>query len=234
MGHHVRFYWRLTAVLLCAAAAAAGCQGEDSFSFAPASLELSKAEAARLGFFDPCTDLPNGENLVREILNTVNAERVKHNLRPLRLDPALIEMAEFWACRMIEDGFFGHEDPYDGSNVDDRAVNFGYAFRRVGENLAAGHEDVKEVLAHWMRSSGHRANILDPAFVEIGVAVKQGGEYGVYWVQEFGRPIAMSAEPTIRRSADSEVTSGTAHESSTQPVPVGSTSEPDPSSGDGE
>jgi hypothetical protein len=96
---------------------------------------------------------------------------------------------------MIDDQFFDHEDPYDGSEVDSRAVNFGYNFQSIGENLAAGHGSVEEVMAHWMSSTHHRDNILDPAFQDIGISVKVGGEFGVYWVQQFGCPLASPPPP---------------------------------------
>jgi uncharacterized protein YkwD len=166
--------------------------------------------------------LPHQEEVGREIIQAVNMERARHNLRPLRVDQTLMQMAEFWACRMIEDGFFGHEDPYDGSTVDSRAVNFGYAFHKIGENLAAGHETAQEVLEHWMRSPGHRANILDGAFVDIGIAAKRGGQYGTYWVQEFGRPIAGPLEPAFGKHAGSAAGGDSVPEPSTQPVPGGS------------
>ncbi len=206
-------------MLLCVVGVAAGCQGEDGLSLTPPGLDLGKGQADRAGSFEPCSELPREAEILREIIEAVNAERARHNLRPLRVDQTLMQMADFWACRMIEDGFFGHEDPYDGSTVDSRAVNFGYAFYKIGENLAAGHDTASEVLGHWMRSPGHRANILDEAFVEIGIAAKRGGEYGIYWVQEFGRPITGSPEPTSAKPGEGGSAEDSAPEPSSQPVP---------------
>jgi uncharacterized protein YkwD len=58
----------------------------------------------------------------------------------------------------------------------------------VGENLAAGQPTPERAFTDWMNSPSHRDNILDPRFTELGVGVRFGGEYGVYWVQEFGLP----------------------------------------------
>lgn len=191
------------ALLLLAAPAFIGCDGDNMFSLSPAGL-LGKSDSTTRTL-PICTEPPAAPSLVKGLLEAVNSEREKHGLRPVKLDTTLTQVAEFYACRMIEGRFFGHQDPFDGSTVDTRAVNFGYAYRKVGENLAAGHNTVAEVMAHWMRSPGHRANILDPAFKDLGIAVRQGGEFGVYWVQEFGRPITAppvrSAEPASEEPA---------------------------------
>ena len=50
-----------------------------------------------------------------------------------------------------------------------------------------GQSDPAEVMDAWMSSSGHRANILDTNNWELGVGYYQGGPYGRYWVQDFGR-----------------------------------------------
>lgn len=188
LSHRVR-----SLLLLAAVSALAGCDGESGFSLSPASL-LGKQDSPVRTIL-PCSDPPAAQQLLAELLEAVNSERAKHDLRPLKPDPTLTRVAEFYACRMIEGRFFGHQDPFDGSTVDARAANFGYAYYKIGENLAAGHHTVAEVIAHWLRSPGHRANILDPAFRDIGLAVKQGGEFGIYWVQEFGRPITASPIP---------------------------------------
>lgn len=198
---------------------AVGCEGDGGFPLTPSALVLDKMGAAKPAPQDTCSDLPNGRTVVQALLDAVNAERARHHLRPLRLDTTLTQVAEFYACRMIDGGFFGHEDPFDGSTFDVRDVNFGYAYRKVGENLAVGHDSVRDVVADWMRSPTHRANILDPAFTEIGLAVKRGGEYGVYWVQEFGRPLAMpTAEGSTSALADDGGGTDGVPEASSQPV----------------
>ena len=188
-----------------------GCDGETDLSLSTPAIPLGKADAAgRSGHPDVASDLPNSAAVELALLNAVNAERVKHHLRPVRSDPTLDQLADFYACRMIEGGFFGHQDPFDGSTVDVRAVNFGYAYRKVGENLAAGHESVAEVMAHWMSSPLHRANILDPVFTDLGVAVKIGGEYGIYWVEEFGRPLTSPQDAPEGKTEEAAAT--TEHE----------------------
>lgn len=221
----------LVAVPLALISAIVGCQGEDGFSLTPPGLDFTSAQAIKAAVFDPCSDPPRVQDLAQDVLDAVNSERARHHLRPLLPDSSLRQVAEFWACRMIEDGFFDHVDPYDGSTVDSRAVNFGYAFRRIGENLAAGHETPLEALDHWMRSPEHRAVILDPAFVHIGIAVKRGGEHGTYWVQVFGRPIPASADrPADKPTEDPQ--DEPAGQPASQPVAFGFLSESWEISGD--
>jgi len=154
-----------------------------------------------------CIDAPDHDTLTQDLLAAINAERVKRRLPPLRTSSTLMQVADFYSCRLIDGRFFDHVDPFDGSTVDTRVTDFGYAFQKVGENLAAGHKTAKDAVSAWMESPGHRANLLDPAFTETGIAVKTGGDYGWYWVQEFGKPLATThptppAEPSSAPATD--------------------------------
>ena len=71
----------------------------------------------------------------------------------------------------------------DGSTVGDRVRREGYAWRRVGENIARYQDSVEEVVADWMASPGHCANLMNPSYVEFGAA-----EQEQYWTQVFARP----------------------------------------------
>ena len=149
-----------------------------------------------------CNNAPDHDTLTQDLLAAINAERAKKRLPPLRTSTTLMQGADFYSCRLIDGRFFDHVDPFDGSTVDTRVTDFGYAFQKVGENLAAGHKTAKDAVNAWLESPGHRANLLDPAFTETGIAVKTGGDYGWYWVQEFGRPTATS-NPTPAPDAQS-------------------------------
>lgn len=204
-------------MLLFALAFGAGCEGQSSIPLAALTgLGSPSAQSSRHILSDPCHGVMDLDRLTQEMLDAVNAERAKAKLRPLRLDPTLSQIADFYACRLIDGGFFQHIDSDDKSTVVTRAGDFGYAFLKIGENLAAEQSTVKEVMAAWMNSPGHRTNILDPAFTEIGIAVKLGGEYGIYWVQEFGRPLTdgpLPAAPTQRKPSLNNAAS--------QPVSIG-------------
>jgi uncharacterized protein YkwD len=121
-----------------------------------------------------------------QVLDLTNAERLKRNLHPLKLNPYLSEAARWMGEDMAAKGYFSHTDSF-GRNVGQRARSFGYAWSCVGENLAAGHETPLEVVTGWMESPGHRTNILRPEFDEIGLAyvVDRNSLYRRYWVQVF-------------------------------------------------
>ena len=136
-----------------------------------------------------CSTPDNEEELRARVFDLVNRERTSRALDGLRSDPALNMMAEDFCCEMIEGGFFAHENPYTGEGPGQRAINAGYIYLAVGENLAAGQTSPEQVVAEWMRSTeGHRENILATQWREIGIGVRTGGQHGVYWVLEFGNP----------------------------------------------
>ncbi|RIK63473.1 MAG: hypothetical protein DCC65_15715 [Planctomycetota bacterium] len=200
--------WRRLAVpTLLAGLFLGACQDDPTGGLSKADLAAPGAAAARLLRLDACTDAPSAEERIREMLEAVNAERARHDLPPLRTESTLMQIADFYACRLAEGGFFSHVDPYDASTVDSRATSFGYPFMKIGENLAVGQQSVSEVLRDWMNSPGHRMNILDPAFTEIGLAVKVGVGSGPFWVQEFGRPFAEEGRDHASRTAAAKPTS---------------------------
>ena len=62
---------------------------------------------------------------------------------------------------------------------------FGVNYTAAGENIAAGQKSAEAVMTDWLNSSGHRANILNKEYKELGVGYVTGGSYGTYWVQLF-------------------------------------------------
>lgn len=84
--------------------------------------------------------------------------------------------------------FFEHQGS-DGSQPRDRVLRAGYLSRLTGENIALGPESAEEVVAGWLDSPGHCANIMDARFRDIGVGLASGTRRGqIYWVQTFGSP----------------------------------------------
>jgi uncharacterized protein YkwD len=135
-----------------------------------------------------CTNPGNKDALVARMVELVNLERTRRGLNPVTLDPLLCKIADDYACEMIDKGFFDHTNP-DGQGPGQRAINTGYIFLAIGENLAGGQNSPEQAMKEWMNSKeGHRENILDAQWREIGVSVRLGGIYGIYWVQEFGNP----------------------------------------------
>lgn len=169
-----------------------GCEPGGMFSLSPAAPTASAPNNTPASYpvFSQPGDAPaNAEALIDSVVDAVNAERLKAGLPALTLNDNLSKVADEYAQRLIMGDFFAHVDPFNGSTVARRASQRGYLFFKVGENLAAGQREVAAAMKDWMDSPTHRANILDPDFTEIGIAIRDGGRHGRYWVQEFGRPL---------------------------------------------
>jgi len=159
------------------------------FSLSPSAAGLAYSPSSASSVSRIATEPSDSDQLAKQVLEAVNAERDKIGLQPLKLSLELSDMAERYADRLIQGDFFAHIDPRNGSSLVARAKASGYTFYKVGENLAAGQRDADSVIKDWMSSPTHRANILDPDFTELGISIRDGGRYGRYWVQEFGRPL---------------------------------------------
>jgi uncharacterized protein YkwD len=123
-----------------------------------------------------------------EMLARVNAERKRAGVPPLKPNPRLDVAAQRHAGDMLARAYFAHQSP-EGKTVRERATAASYDWRSIGENIAEGQLTVTEVMDTWMHSPGHRRNILDPGFRELGVGLalgKSGDGYQVEWAQTFG------------------------------------------------
>lgn len=123
-----------------------------------------------------------------EMLAQVNAARKKAGAPPLRSNSKLDLAAQRHAEDMLARNYFAHESP-ENKTVRDRARAAGYDWRAIGENIAEGQFSVDEVMDTWLHSPGHRRNILDPGFKELGAGLalgRSGGGYRVVWAQAFG------------------------------------------------
>lgn len=134
--------------------------------------------------------IPLNETALRaKVIELVNLERTGRGIGEVRMHPLLNRMAEDYACEMIAGSFFAHENPNTGEGPGHRAINAGYIYLAIGENLAGGQTSPEQVVSEWMQSTqGHRENILASQWQDVGVGIRTGGRYGVYWVLEFGNP----------------------------------------------
>lgn len=122
------------------------------------------------------------------VVELVNAERAANGLAPMSINDTLGSAAQGYADYMAEANFFAHRGP-DGSTLVTRAEAAGYrAWSFLGENLAAGQPTPERVVSAWMKSPTHRANVLSPEAVEIGIgkAHNPSARYQVYWAMETG------------------------------------------------
>jgi len=178
---------RIVHAALCGSFLLAGCPGTSDITDGGSVAGLT-VKGIRGGTRE-CAVPENAEALTLRVLELVNEARTSRGLPPLTLNPVLSQIADDYCCEMIEGGFFEHTNPYTGQGPAQRAINAGYVFLAIGENLAAGQSSAEQAVSEWMDSSqGHRENILAYQFRELGLAVRTGGDYGVYWVQEFGNP----------------------------------------------
>jgi uncharacterized protein YkwD len=132
------------------------------------------------------------------IIQWTNFQREQYGLPPLRENPELNASAQEKMEDMFEEQYFAHQSP-SGEGAGDLVKLFGYEFIIIGENLALGNfQNDQNLVQAWMDSPGHRANILNVKYQEIGVAVGKGTFNGqATWlaVQHFALPLAACPQP---------------------------------------
>jgi len=151
-------------------------------------------------------DVQTRELTVRGIIDETNKERTKNNRGELVENNTLNQVAEIKLDDMFENQYFAHISP-DGVGVGDIAKDLMYEYITVGDNLALGNfNGDDDVVNEWMMSPGHRRNILNDSYQEIGVAAKEGQYEGRdVWmaVQVFAMP--SSACPQVDESVRREL-----------------------------
>ena len=116
-----------------------------------------------------------------EVVRLVNEIRREHGLRELTADWELSRVARYKSQDMKDRGYFAHNSPTYGTPFQ-MIQSFGMPFRTAGENIAYGQRTPQAVVNAWMNSSGHRANILNASYTQIGVGYVANGHY---WTQMF-------------------------------------------------
>ncbi|MER7537667.1 sigma-70 family RNA polymerase sigma factor [Streptomyces sp. NPDC097704] len=119
----------------------------------------------------------------QQVISLVNSERAKAGCGPLTENSLLTKAAQGHSDDMAARNFFDHTNP-DGDGPGERITAAGYAWSSYGENIAKGQTTAAQVMESWMNSPGHRANILNCGFKEIGIGIHTSG--GPYWTQAFG------------------------------------------------
>lgn len=124
------------------------------------------------------------------LIDLTNTDRRSEQKSFLVISPLLQKAAEAKARDMAAKGYFAHTSP-EGLTPWHWFETAGYVFSYAGENLAVNFSDSRDVNNAWMNSPGHRANILNKNFTEIGIAAAKGfyqGQETIFVVQMFGRP----------------------------------------------
>ena len=130
-------------------------------------------------------DIPQENSSViafeNEVIRLVNEVRAKYGLQALTANWELSRVARYKSQDMADNRYFSHTSPTYGSPFQ-MIKNFGLSYRTVGENIAYGQRTPQAVVSAWMNSSGHRANILNSSYTQIGVGYVANGHY---WTQMF-------------------------------------------------
>ncbi len=129
--------------------------------------------------------IPETDDAVRayeqEVIRLVNVERAKYGLSALTEDWELSRIARYKSQDMHDNRYFAHTSPIYGTPFE-MIKAFGLSYRTAGENIAMGYVTPSSVVAGWMNSAGHRANILNGSYTKIGVGYVADGRY---WTQQF-------------------------------------------------
>ena len=156
----------------------------------------------------------------QQIIELTNRERARVKLPPLKRVSALDDSARYFAADMAADDYWPNpgngsvsHGTYDRTRTGlvyvcpwDQRIGSFYP-NPTGENLAAGYSKPADVIKGWLNSAGHRANLLSSKSWEIGAGFAQGGTWGFYWVEDFGKqpgdyPLIINAEAAATDSRD--------------------------------
>lgn len=142
-----------------------------------------------------------------DIIEATNKERIAIGLPPLATDEKLNASAKLKVQDMIDRQYFEHQSP-TGEGVSDLGRKTGYSYVIMGENLALGSFSTsEEIVEAWMDSPGHKANMLNPKYQDIGVSAIQAMYEGrMVWfsVQHFGtsRSVCPGIDEDLKREID--------------------------------
>ncbi|WP_378951182.1 CAP domain-containing protein [Pelosinus sp. sgz500959] len=126
------------------------------------------------------SNLAADEKLAFDLLN---ADRASNGLKALKFNSQLTNLGEKYAQDMINRNFFAHTNP-EGQSPFDRMQQAGISYNSAGENIAI-NSNVTAAEKAFMNSSGHRANILNTGYTEVGIGVRYDAKGSAYVVQEF-------------------------------------------------
>ena len=117
----------------------------------------------------------------QEVIRLVNEIRAQNGLSALTYNWELSRVARYKSQDMVDNRYFSHTSPTYGTPFQ-MIRSFGLSYRSAGENIAYGQRTPQAVVNAWMNSSGHRANILNASYTQIGVGYVANGHY---WTQMF-------------------------------------------------
>lgn len=156
---------------------------------APAPTPAPTSPSPASSFTTPGLAKPDLTAWSQKIVSLTNQQRRDHGLSDLAVDSKLTQAAQIQVDQMVQFDRMQHVLP--GAKYPDlasRAQAVDYKFAWFGENIAYNYPDPEGVMQGWMLSEGHRANILNSNYTEIGVAIGFGPHGRPYYAQVFGSP----------------------------------------------
>lgn len=117
----------------------------------------------------------------QQVIDLTNEKRASRGLKPLTANWELSRVARYKSQDMVNNKYFSHTSPTYGSPFN-MIKNFGIKYRSAGENIAYGQRTPEQVVNSWWNSAGHRANMLNANYTDIGVGYVSNGNY---WTQMF-------------------------------------------------
>ncbi|NEC69173.1 CAP domain-containing protein, partial [Streptomyces sp. SID9727] len=151
---------------------------------APATTRPPATKAPSATRAAPAEPAPSPPSDAEQVLALVNTERTKEGCSPVTGNDELTSAAQRHSEDMAAHDYFSHTSQ-DGSGPGERITAAGYRWSTYGENIAKGQRTPADVMNSWMNSPGHRANILNCSFKELGVGI-QDSPGGIVWTQDFG------------------------------------------------
>jgi uncharacterized protein YkwD len=139
----------------------------------------------------------NRADLASQVVSLINQHRAGMGLSQLGISSTLTASSEWKSLHMAGNGYFDHNDPAPpvSRTAFQRAKDCGYGGGSWGENIAWGYATAQSVVNGWLGSSGHKANIENPAFTSTGVGVASNTGGQLYWTQNFGTDVPASTPP---------------------------------------
>lgn len=159
--------------------------------------------------FEPASIAESSAITINSVISLTNDARIQAGIGTVSANALLTKAAQTKAEDMASKGYFAHVSP-DGKEPWDFIKAEGYAFSAAGENLAVHFFDVEPLQDAWMNSPGHRANVLNSNFTEMGVGISHGRYENfdtTFVVEMFGKPIQSSqAQELANITLESTVT----------------------------
>lgn len=138
----------------------------------------------------------NNASFASQVISLVNQHRASLGLGQLSVDGSLSRSAVWKSMNMAGLNYFAHDDTPIGRTVAQRLAACGWPSNLGwGENIAYGFRTPADVMAGWLSSPGHKANIENPSFTSTGVGVAANAQGVYYWTQDFGQGSSGGAPP---------------------------------------